>query len=83
MVYGMAVHGGRLYYAVADGPQVWSVGINLDGSFANDPRWELDVTGLASANPISDMIFDGAGRMIVAQRGPQVGKNDVAALIAA
>ena len=76
MVYGMAVHSGRLYYAVADGPQVWSVGINLDGSFASDARWELDVTGLASANPISDMIFDGSGRMIVAQRGPQVGSYD-------
>ena len=76
MVWGMAVHGGRLYYAVADGPQIWSVGINLDGSFASDARWELDVTGLASANPISDMIFDGSGRMILAQRGLQRGSYD-------
>lgn len=75
MVYGMAVHGGRIFYA-ADGPQVWSVGINLDGTFANDARWEFDVTGLASANAISDMIFDASGRLIVAQRGPQVGSYD-------
>ena len=44
-VYGLAVHGGRLYYAVADGPQIWSVGIKDDGGFGT-PRWELDVTGL-------------------------------------
>jgi hypothetical protein len=76
MVYGMAVYGGRLYYAVADGPQVWSVGIRLDGSFAGDARWELDVTGLASADPVTDIAFDGQGRMILAQRGAQHGSYD-------
>ena len=75
-VGGMALHGGRLYYAVAKPLQVWSIGINLDGSFANDARWELDVTGLASDNPITDMIFDGQGRMILAQRGEQRGSYD-------
>src|SRR5204863_6131105 len=63
-------------YAVADGPQVWSIGINLDGSLANDARWELDVTGLASVNPVADMLFDGAGRMVLAQRGAPVGSYD-------
>jgi hypothetical protein len=38
----MAAYGGRLYYAVAEGPQVWSVGIELDGTFRADARWELD-----------------------------------------
>jgi hypothetical protein len=75
-VYGLATHGGRLYYAVADGPQVWSVGINLDGSFANDPRWELDVAGLPSTNEVTNIVFDNEGRMILAQRGPQVGSYD-------
>jgi hypothetical protein len=75
-VGGMAVHGGRLYYAVAEGPQVWSVGISLDGSFRGDARWELDVSGLASADPVTDIVFDSAGRMIVAQRGEQRGSFD-------
>jgi hypothetical protein len=75
-VYGLAMHGGRLYYAVADGPQIWSIGIKLDGSFANDARWELDVTGLPSANEITNIVFDNEGRMILAQRGPQVGSYD-------
>ncbi|MBN9009514.1 MAG: hypothetical protein J0H63_05030, partial [Rhizobiales bacterium] len=76
MVWGMAVHGGRLYYAVADGPQVWSVGIRLDGSLADDARWELDVAGLASTDPVSDIAFDAQGRMILAQRGAQHGSYD-------
>ena len=75
-VYGLAVHNGRLYYAVAAGPQIWSVGINLDGSFAGDPRWELDVTGLPSTNEIANIVFDPEGRMILAQRGSQVGSYD-------
>ena len=75
-VYGLAMHGGRLYYAVAAGPQVWSIGINLDGTFANDARWELDVAGLPSTNEITNIVFDNEGRMILAQRGPQVGSYD-------
>jgi hypothetical protein len=75
-VYGLAMHGGRLYYSVAAGPQIWSVGINLDGTFAGDARWELDVTGLPSSNEITNIVFDPEGRMILAQRGPQVGSYD-------
>lgn len=75
-VGGMAAYGGRLYYAVAEGPQVWSVGIELDGSFRADARWELDVAGLASTNPVTDMVFDSTGRMILAQRGGQRGSFD-------
>ena len=74
-VDGLAMHGGRLYYAVAAGPQIWSVGINADGSFGA-PRWELDVTGLPSTNEITSIVFDPQGRMILAQRGPQVGSYD-------
>ncbi len=38
-VWGLAVHGERLYYAVGEGPQVWSVGIDAQtGAFAGDPR---------------------------------------------
>ncbi len=74
-VTGLAVRGGRLYYAVADGPSIWSVRINADGSFGT-PRWELDVTGLPSANAIASIVFDAQGRMILAQRGTQVGSYD-------
>ncbi len=72
----MAVHGGRLYFTVKEPLQVWSIGINLDGTFADDARWELDVTGLASNNPITDMLFDAEGRMVLAQRGEQRGSYD-------
>ena len=78
-VNGMAMHGGRLFYAVKEPLQVWSVGINLDGSFANDARWEIDVAGLASDNAITDMLFDAEGRIVLAQRGEQRGSYDYTA----
>ncbi|MDZ4841031.1 MAG: hypothetical protein SH859_02645 [Hyphomicrobium aestuarii] len=68
-VAGMAMYQGRLFYAVVGGQQIWSVGITASGSFANDARWELDVSGLAGPGPITDMIFDADGQMVLAQRG--------------
>lgn len=76
-VFGLAARGGRLYYAVAEGPQIWSVRIEADGSFGA-ARWELDVAGLPSSNEIADIVFDPQGRMILAQRGPQAGSYDYA-----
>ncbi|MFZ0846498.1 MAG: DUF5979 domain-containing protein [Pseudolabrys sp.] len=67
-VWGLAVHDGRLYYSVVSGPQIWSVGIARDGSFAADPRWELDVPAQAGPLPISDIAFSNKGAMILAQR---------------
>ncbi len=76
MVWGLAVHNDRLYYAVAGGRQVWSIGINADGTFANDPRWELDATALPGDGPITNILFDGQGRMLLAQRGAPRGSYD-------
>ena len=77
MVWGMAMHGGRLYYAVADGPQIWSVGIKLDGTFADDPRWELDVAGPRQhESRLRYRVRRCQGRMILAQRGLQHGSYD-------
>ncbi len=67
-VWGLAVHEGRLYYSVMSGPQIWSVGIERDGRFAADPRWELDVPAQAGALPVSDIAFSQKGAMILAQR---------------
>ena len=75
-VGGMSIHGGRLYYAVHGGHQIWSVGLTDAGAFAGDARWELDVTGLAGPGPITDMLFDGEGHMLLAQRGAQKGSYD-------
>ena len=67
-VWGLALHEGRLYYSVISGPQIWSVGIERDGSFAADPRWELDVPAQAGPLPVSDIAFSQKGAMILAQR---------------
>jgi hypothetical protein len=69
------VHGGRLYYSVDGGPEIWSVGLNTDGTFASDPRLEVSVKA-EEALPVASIAFDAAGRMIIAQRGEQKGPYD-------
>jgi len=66
-VWGLAYYSGRLYYAVAADSQVWSVGINTDGSFSGDARVEIEA--VEGGKPVSDILFTPQGRMIVAQRG--------------
>jgi hypothetical protein len=70
------VQDGRLYYSSVEGPQIWSVGLNADGSFADDARLEIDVTGTPNGNVITDIAFDGAGVLYLAQRGEIVGSYD-------
>ncbi len=78
-VWGLAVHEGRLYYSVANGPQIWSVGIRRDGSFADDPRWELDVPAQAGPLPVSDIAFSHKGAMLLAQRAAIAASYDYSA----
>ena len=75
-VFAVAVQDERLYYSAAEGPQIWSVGLNSDGSFADDARFEIDVTGTEAGNVITDILFDGADTMYLAQRGEIVGSYD-------
>ncbi len=74
-VHGLAVHGGRLYYAVADGPEIWSVGLTADGSFASDVRSELLVKAQKPL-PVTGIAFDSSGRMLLAQRAAQKSAYD-------
>ena len=60
----------------ADGPQIWSVGLNDDGSFADDARFEIDVADTPNGNVITDIVFDGDGALYLAQRGEIVGSYD-------
>ena len=83
-VWGLAVQAGRLFYSArngsaTDGPQIWSVGIERDGNFAADARWELDVPAQAGRLPVSDIAFSQAGAMILAQRAPIAGAYDYSA----
>jgi len=78
-VWGLAVHEGRLYYSVVSGPQIWSIGIARDGSFGNDPRWELDVPAQAGPLPVSDIAFSQKGAMLLAQRALVAGAYDYSA----
>ena len=75
LVWGLGLRAGRLYYAAA-GPEIWSVSINLDGTFGADPRREIEVTGTPNNHPISDIAFDAQDHMYVAQRGGIKGAYD-------
>ncbi len=64
----LAVHDGRLYFAVAEGPEIWSVGLEADGAFKTDARFEVAVEGTPSF-PVTGIAFEASGRMVLAQRG--------------
>jgi hypothetical protein len=80
LIYGLAVRAGRLYYAVADGLQIWSVAISPDGTFGADPRIEIQVSPWDGGSEISKITFDNPGRMLLAERAAPTGAYDFGAL---
>jgi len=80
LIFGLAVRQGRLYYAVADGLQIWSVAITPDGAFGTDARIEITVPPSFGATEISKITFDDQGRMLLAGRAAPTGAYDFAAL---
>jgi hypothetical protein len=82
-VFGLAVHRGRLFYAIASGLRIWSVSLNPDGSFGADPRVEMAIpSGTVPGSEISKIIFDDAGDMLLAERGAAIGTYDYGAMTA-
>ena len=79
-IFGLAVFRQRLYYAVADGLQIWSVGLNADGAFGSDPMIELAVPPSSGPTEISTITFDEQGRMFLAERAAPTGDFDLEAL---
>jgi hypothetical protein len=79
-IFGLAVYQHRLYYAVADSLQIWSVGLNADGSFGADAVIELAVPPAAGPTEISKITFDEQGRMFLAERAAPTGAFDFEAL---
>lgn len=80
-VWGMAVHEGRLYFAVFGDSQIWSVGLDAtNGAFGLDPRWELDVPKKPVKLPVTDILFTEKGAMVLAQRGPVTSAYDYSGL---
>ena len=73
-VWGLAFFKNRLYYAVGDGPQIWSIGFNNNGGFAGDAKVEIKV--VLGGYPVSDILFTPRGQMILAQRGGMLGSSD-------
>ena len=79
-VDGLAVHDGRLYYAVAEGPEIWSVGLSEDGEFLQDARMEVRI---ATPQPgtVTAIDFDTSGYMIAAVRNAVQNNGDYSAFV--
>ena len=75
-MFALAVANERLYYSVEKPRQIWSVGINADGSLGDDPRLEIEVTGSPSANLVADIAFDGPVTLYLSQRRELAGSYD-------
>jgi len=78
LVVALAVENDRLYYSVADGPVVWSVGLRSDGTMLEDARLEIDVTGTPNHNMITGLAFDGPQKLYLTQRGETAGSYEYA-----
>ena len=65
---------------LADGLQIWSVGLKIDGSFDDDPIIELIVPPASGPTEISKITFDEQGRIFLAERPAPTGAPDFEAL---
>ena len=79
-VFALAVHDDRLFYSIEQGPQVWSVQINSDGTVSGGARMEVEVPSLQDGVTITSIAFDGQGRMYLAERGATTGDYSMYAL---
>ncbi|WP_269932688.1 EB domain-containing protein [Aminobacter sp. HY435] len=76
-VWALAVHGERLYYAVGDKADIWSVGIEAPGALGGAARRELEI---GAESPVTDMVFDTSGGMYLssmARSGAAAGRAEV------
>lgn len=77
LVFALAVRNNRLYYSVAAGPEIWSVGIQPGGGFAADARFEVAAETLQPGIEIASIAFDNRGLLYAAERAPPTGAYDL------
>ena len=80
-VWGVKVYAGRLYYAVAEGPEIWSIALGADGEF-DGARREIALPTDIEPYEIADISFTADGIMILAQRPPVTGSYDYVTAVA-
>ena len=67
-VHALAVHRNRLFYAVANQREVWSIGLDKEtGDFSGTARLEVAAAERTGVT-IADIEFSGNGEMVVAER---------------
>jgi hypothetical protein len=73
-IFGLGIRNGRLYYAVAQGLQIWSARIGPQE--LDQPVLEFSVPPGSGVSEISKITFDDQGRMILAERAKPSGTED-------
>lgn len=81
-VDALALSKGRLFYSVAAGPEIWSVGLEADGAFKTDARLELGLNS-ETGFPVASIAFDSDGRMLLAERGTVTNPTNFSGFVAA
>lgn len=85
-VWGLALRGDRLFYAVASGradaPEVWSVALDPKTGAFGDARWELTLSDTLPNFEISDIGFAPDGALVLAQRSDRSPSFDYSAFAA-
>jgi hypothetical protein len=80
--FGLAIFKNRLLYAIAEGPQVWSVALTPDGGFGDSAAWELSARPSPRPLEIASIMFDQEAQLYLAERGAPTGAYDFKALAA-
>jgi len=80
--FGLAIFKNRLFYALADGPQVWSVALASDGGFGTNASWELSLPPSPRPAEVASILFDNEGQIYLAERGASTGAYDFKTLAA-
>ena len=78
--FGLAIYKNRLFYALAEGPQVWSVSLAPDGGFGTSASWELTLPPSPRPVEVASILFDDEGQIYLAERGASTGAYDFKAL---
>jgi hypothetical protein len=74
--FGLSIYKNRLFYALADGPQVWSVALGPDGGFGASASWELSLPPSPRPVEVTSIVFDDDGQIYLAERGTSTGAYD-------
>lgn len=89
LVFGIGVYENRVYFArwsesagnqsSALSNEIWSIGLDGTGDFTGSPTLEITMPVYSGnwSNPVADIAFSAAGRMMLAERGSTINSGNI------